>query len=430
MQCMSITARNRCVEKSNAKLYEAMQKESGNDFYTLPQRVVRDMNSGFTSRPWDEATIEASAPEVRRAARLSLAWVATAFEEYWGYFSDEYLGDERHAILLANRVRPRDYRSQRSVGVRHAAPSSLEPEHTRHQAERRRRRLRLNHRRLSRNFRWRTLLASDDATDDGEALVPVWDHNYDLGGQMLSRHFPRQGYGFKNPMAMFLIPLYVRLFPQMLFIHVVRDGRDFSYGGKLMTMAKLWHRALLREDTAHDEAAWRPSEGPPREQMACDEACHDKRVLFWSVANGNATDAGERMLNETNVPELAKRYITARTEDIVASYREHDIMFHIASLVAPLIGYGPMPRYVRTYADAARTAVAPPILRGETLGNGMFDACKHYGGAKWANATSAETRERIYEVGRPAFERYNYGKAPLACSHNQGWVVFSPIATP
>jgi len=47
-----------------------------------------------------------------------------------------------------------------------------------------------------------------------------------------TEHMPANGpprWGFKNPRAMFLIPLLHRIYPDVLFIHMVRDGKDMAY---------------------------------------------------------------------------------------------------------------------------------------------------------------------------------------------------------
>jgi Sulfotransferase family len=43
-------------------------------------------------------------------------------------------------------------------------------------------------------------------------------------------------WGWKNPRNMWLIPFYISIYPDLKFIHVIRDGRDMSLSGNLFLL--------------------------------------------------------------------------------------------------------------------------------------------------------------------------------------------------
>jgi hypothetical protein len=47
---------------------------------------------------------------------------------------------------------------------------------------------------------------------------------------------PNAPWGWKNPRNMWLIPFYVSIYPELKFIHVIRDGRDMSLSGNLFLL--------------------------------------------------------------------------------------------------------------------------------------------------------------------------------------------------
>lgn len=102
-------------------------------------------------------------------------------------------------------------------------------------------------------------------------------------------------WGFKNPRNMLLLPFLNDLFPQMKFIHVIRDGRDVSLGNEF-ARGNPYVDAFLQPDeaTLSDE-----------EKMAC----------FWGRSNARAADyAAEHM---------AGRYLRMRWEDLCIDPRPH-----------------------------------------------------------------------------------------------------------
>jgi hypothetical protein len=77
-------------------------------------------------------------------------------------------------------------------------------------------------------------------------------------------------WGWKNPRSMLMLPLYHSLFPDLKFIHVIRDGRDITVGNEFAT------------DNPYSNAFLSESEQkmPPQERM----------MLFWGRSNKRAAE--------------------------------------------------------------------------------------------------------------------------------------------
>lgn len=110
----------------------------------------------------------------------------------------------------------------------------------------------------------------------------------------LARNRAPLRWGWKEPRSIYLLPFFHRQFPQMKFLHVVRDGRDMAYSSnqnQLRRHGRSWlgWRERLR----------------PRPLRA---------VMLWSRVNMAAADYGER--------ELGARYMRMRFEDLCAVREE------------------------------------------------------------------------------------------------------------
>jgi hypothetical protein len=101
------------------------------------------------------------------------------------------------------------------------------------------------------------------------------------------RHATR--WGIKTPRLMYLLPLFQALYPELQFIHVVRDGRDMAFSENQNQLRK-HYAAMFGEDVSGDL----PSAS----------------LRLWAKANGDVHAFGERMLPE--------RYHTLRFEDLCA----------------------------------------------------------------------------------------------------------------
>jgi hypothetical protein len=99
-----------------------------------------------------------------------------------------------------------------------------------------------------------------------------------------------QRWGWKEPRGIYLLPFFHSQFPQLKFLHVVRDGRDMAYSSNQNQLRK-HGRTLLR---------WRDSFRSIPEQS----------ILLWSCIN--------LMTLEYAKEHLRGRYLRVRFEDLCA----------------------------------------------------------------------------------------------------------------
>jgi len=95
-------------------------------------------------------------------------------------------------------------------------------------------------------------------------------------------------WGFKNPRSMFLLPFYHDLFPEMKFIHVIRDGRDMCFGNPFVSSPTIW-------SFVSDEEAAKLT---PEQRM----------IRFWGESNRRVKAFGESVLGDN--------YLRVRFEDL------------------------------------------------------------------------------------------------------------------
>ena len=110
----------------------------------------------------------------------------------------------------------------------------------------------------------------------------------------LARHIPeaeRRGtrWGWKAPRSIYLLPFFFAQFPQLKFIHVLRDGRDMALSQNQNQLRK-HQRAVL---------AW-------RERVF--RSVPERSILLWERTNLRAADYGE--------VSLRQNYSRIRFEDI------------------------------------------------------------------------------------------------------------------
>jgi len=77
-------------------------------------------------------------------------------------------------------------------------------------------------------------------------------------------------WGWKNPRSMLMLPVYHQLFPDLKFIHVIRDGRDITVGNEF-AVENPYANAFLSKT----EQALSP---------------HERMMLFWGRSNEAAMD--------------------------------------------------------------------------------------------------------------------------------------------
>lgn len=108
----------------------------------------------------------------------------------------------------------------------------------------------------------------------------------------LSYPFRRAKWGWKNPRTLYLLPFLNELFPSMVYVHVVRDGRDqafshFPYRSHEACM-------LTEEESRLDDPV--------------------RKALHWSRLNR----MGEAYAQE----HMRDRYLVSRLEDLCSAPRE------------------------------------------------------------------------------------------------------------
>jgi sulfotransferase family protein len=112
----------------------------------------------------------------------------------------------------------------------------------------------------------------------------------------VARHIPepeRRGmrWGWKAPRSIYLLPFLQAEFPQLKFIHLVRDGRDMAISSNQNQMRK------------HGPAILRSSERFFR-------SVPEGAILLWDRVNLRAAEFGESRLSEN--------YLRVRFEDLCA----------------------------------------------------------------------------------------------------------------
>jgi hypothetical protein len=146
----------------------------------------------------------------------------------------------------------------------------------------------------------------------------------------LARHIPQAErreirWGWKAPRSIYLLPFLQSQFPQLKFIHVLRDGRDMALSRNQNQVRKhgpavlSWGERLFR-------------------------SVPERSVLMWDRVNSFAADYGESRLREN--------YLRVRFEDLCAKPLE--ITAQILSFLESTIDPGPI----------ARAEITPPGTLG------------------------------------------------------------------
>ena len=186
-----------------------------------------------------------------------------------------------------------------------------------------------------------TAMVRDLATTVGQHLSPLLAEPRDARWR---------AWGWKEPRSLFLLPFLHGQFPELKFVHVIRDGRDMAYSTNQNQLRKHGHTLLTPE-----ESTW----APPLRSMA-----------LWTRLNIQRADYGETHLRD--------RYLRLRFEDLCrAPHPTIARMLHFLGLQADI-------------EDVARLEVSPP----PTLG-------------RWQTQASMQIAE-LHRIGHVALERFGY----------------------
>jgi hypothetical protein len=111
---------------------------------------------------------------------------------------------------------------------------------------------------------------------------------------LAERPRPAARWGWKNPRAMYLLPVIREVFPKVRVIHMVRDGRDMAVSTNQWQFIKHYEAVLGRDRTGDEDPV---------------ESCR-----LWSKANIDAARWAER--------EIPGRYLRVRLEDLAQRPRD------------------------------------------------------------------------------------------------------------
>ncbi|HEY5049169.1 MAG TPA: sulfotransferase [Rhizomicrobium sp.] len=144
------------------------------------------------------------------------------------------------------------------------------------------------------------------------AVVADYRRAAELHREGRQQHSAR--WGFKNPRNIFTLPLIDMAFPDALFVHVLRDGRDM----------------ILSHNRNQPERHFEALFGRPFDQTEADVG------RFWAKSNLEARAFG--------TGRLGRRYIPARIEDLCGPDR-------VAGVVAFAVSIGIDPHIAARHAE-------------------------------------------------------------------------------
>ena len=112
--------------------------------------------------------------------------------------------------------------------------------------------------------------------------------------------FRSRPWGFKNPRTMLVLPLLNEMFPDMKFVHVVRDGRDISLGNEFAARNRHTDIFLTEEE----------KKLPAEERM----------ILYWGRSNQQSMDYGRQYMQG--------RYLQMRWEELCTNpvMKAHELL--------------------------------------------------------------------------------------------------------
>jgi hypothetical protein len=139
-------------------------------------------------------------------------------------------------------------------------------------------------------------------------------------------------WGWKHPHSYLLLPFLKKMFPQMRFIQVLRDGRDIALSEN-QRQVKYYGQFFLGPAAASEPAAVRSA-------------------AFWSHANCLAADYA--------LAQFPGAYLPVRLEDVCADP---------AAVLHTLANYLGLPPPAATVSRAARQVVAAPPTLGRWRGS-------------------------------------------------------------
>lgn len=123
-----------------------------------------------------------------------------------------------------------------------------------------------------------------------------------LGGQTPAR------WGWKNPRSIYILPLILEIYPEMRFIHIIRDGRRMALSSN-QNQTNLYYPLLFGEDSL---------------------ALPLRALRLWARVNEEVAEWGTR--------ELSERYTRVRYEDLLSEEGAAQMLRPLGLAAAPSAG--------------------------------------------------------------------------------------------
>jgi Sulfotransferase family len=201
--------------------------------------------------------------------------------------------------------------------------------------------------------RWinRFLLRKQVPLSREERILMKLDWERRLARHLLVLPSPDSRWGWKNPRSILLLAFFHETYPDMKFIHVVRDGRDMAFSATAQDQCRMHGAALCRENRA---------------------ASAVETAAFWSETNLMAAQYAE-----TN---MQNGYLRIKFETLCAKPRES---------VEELLSF-----LGDKMSDACQIA-AEHIILPETIG-------------RWRECTEGNLLEEIQLKAQDALQKFGY----------------------
>jgi hypothetical protein len=173
-----------------------------------------------------------------------------------------------------------------------------------------------------------------------------------LRDHLAGRRDGEGGWGVKVPRNLLALPLWLELFPELRFVHVVRNGLDMAYSADRNQLRMFGDLFLSEEEQRRPD--------PVRE------------IAYWRRVNVRAADFAAARLGD--------RHLTLRFEDVCADPRR------AYSLLCEFLR---VPKPATRPRKAVRGIATPPTI------------------GRWREHPEQEVAE-LKAAGRPALERFGY----------------------
>ena len=181
------------------------------------------------------------------------------------------------------------------------------------------------------------------AWETGDPMYAPWRLRRDLRRAIEAHRGPMEdpgaAWGWKQPRSIHFLPLLHRRYPDMRFIHVIRDGRDLAFGRETA-----FRIAVGVDGSGVYSAARGMAENLDKQPAPV------RMAAFWERVNVLAADYGES--------EMGDSYRRVRLEDICAN--PSDVVRDLFDFVGAGADDDARPRYGRRRRLAADDRAPPP----------------------------------------------------------------------